>query len=107
MRRRLGPFHCCAGNSPEMNSLRAAGLLAVLFCSTPERIQPERASVDCDAGASITTAIAGLKAGDTLVVSGTCAETVVVPPETVGITIAGQGKATIRHPTGGNAVGSA
>jgi parallel beta-helix repeat protein len=85
----------------------AAAVLAVAFCWTPAKIRGESLTLDCDAGGSITRALADLKAGDILVVSGTCTESVVIPPEAVGITITGQGKATIRHPTGGAAVGSA
>lgn len=55
-------------------------------------------SIDCDTGASITKAISGLKAGDTLVVSGTCRESVLIPSDAIGITLNGQGKATIQHP---------
>ena len=57
-------------------------------------------SIDCDAGASMAQAISGLKAGDILVVSGTCKESVLIPADAVGITLTGQGKATIQHPGG-------
>lgn len=63
-------------------------------------------SIDCDTGASVSQAISALKPGDTLVVSGTCKESVLIPPEAVGITLTGQGKATIEHP-GGATVGPA
>jgi nitrous oxidase accessory protein NosD len=90
-----------------MSRTSAAAVLVVLICGAGRTLQSESVSVDCDAGGSITKALAGLHAGDTLIVTGTCAESVVVPPEAVGITITGQGKATIRHPTGGEATGSA
>ena len=50
--------------------------------------------VDCPS-ASLQAAIEKSRARDTLLVSGTCSENVVVHEEVVGITLDGQGKATI------------
>ncbi len=55
-------------------------------------------AVDCDAGNTITAALANVKPGDTVLVSGTCKEQVSVPPEIVRITLDGQKKTTIHHP---------
>jgi len=58
-------------------------------------------SVDCDSGASIGNAIITLPPGDTLLVSGTCAEHLVINGATGkfdGITLDGRGTATIRGP---------
>jgi parallel beta-helix repeat protein len=56
-------------------------------------------AVDCDAGSTIVATVRALvKAGDTLVVSGTCRENVAIPAEVVGITLDGQKRATIQHP---------
>jgi parallel beta-helix repeat protein len=57
-------------------------------------------TVDCDAGATIMGALANIKAGDAVMVSGTCNEHVNVAPEIARITIDGQKKTTIRHPGG-------
>lgn len=55
-------------------------------------------AVDCDAGGTIKAALASVKPGDTIQVSGTCNEQVSFTPEMVRITLDGQGKTTIRHP---------
>lgn len=55
--------------------------------------------VDCDKGAqSIGKGLHTLKPGDTLTVSGTCREFVAVTPDMAGITLDGQGTATIQAP---------
>lgn len=64
-------------------------------------------TIDCDAGGSIGKAIGGLNPGDTLLVSGTCKENVSIAPDVVGITLDGQGKATIQHPGAGSSSGPA
>lgn len=51
--------------------------------------------VDCNAGATVGAALARAKAGDELVVSGTCRENVLIPSTLHGITIRGAEKATI------------
>lgn len=58
-------------------------------------------SVNCNAGGSVGAALKTLKPGDTLLVSGTCVETVDVAGQTGqfdGITLDGQGTATISGP---------
>ncbi|MGH8649603.1 MAG: hypothetical protein ACREUP_09915, partial [Burkholderiales bacterium] len=60
-------------------------------------------SVDCDAGGSISAALANVKPGDTVLVSGTCKEQVSFNPELVRITLDGQKKTTIQHPGKGAA----
>jgi parallel beta-helix repeat protein len=57
-------------------------------------------TVDCDAGTTIGAALSRAQPGDTLLVSGTCKESVVIPAELVRVTLNGQGKATIRNPGG-------
>ena len=58
------------------------------------------ATVDCAAGQTITSALAGAKPGDTIMVSGMCKEQVYVQPEMARITLDGQKKTTIQHPGG-------
>lgn len=81
-------------------------LAACLFFLSPAS-EAATVTVDCDAGGSIGKAIAGLKPGDTLLVSGTCKENVSIAPEVVGITLNGQGKATIQHPGAASGSGPA
>lgn len=57
-------------------------------------------AVDCDAGNTITGALASVKPGDTVLVSGTCKEQITVHPEIVRITLDGQKKTTVQHPGG-------
>lgn len=52
-------------------------------------------TVDCGTGASIGPAIGKLTPGDVLLVLGTCRENVLIPSEINGVTVDGQGKATI------------
>jgi len=54
--------------------------------------------VDGDAGEKIQDKIAVAKPGDTILVSGTCRETVNIPSEVIRITLDGQGKAMIDAP---------
>ncbi len=53
--------------------------------------------VDCSSG-SLQAAIDKAKPGDTLLVSGTCKENLVIHEEVVRVTLDGQGKATINAP---------
>jgi parallel beta-helix repeat protein len=57
-------------------------------------------AVDCDAGNTISGALANIKPGDTVLVSGICKEQVNIAPEIVRITLDGQKKTTIQHPGG-------
>jgi nitrous oxidase accessory protein NosD len=63
--------------------------------------------VDCSAGETLAAALAAAKPGDTLTVRGVCKETVIIPAELTGITLNGQGAATISHPTGTTTPGPA
>jgi hypothetical protein len=54
--------------------------------------------VDCDKGQTIEEGLRALNPGDTLTVSGTCREFVVVPQEMERITLNGGGTATIQPP---------
>jgi len=58
--------------------------------------------VDCDAGEKIQDKIAAAKPGDTILVSGTCRETINIPSEVIRITLDGQGKAVIEGPAKGD-----
>ena len=57
-------------------------------------------TVDCDAGSTIGAALGRAQPGDTIFVSGTCKESVVIPAELVRVTLDGRRQATIRHPGG-------
>lgn len=57
-------------------------------------------TVDCDTGGAITSALAKAQSGDTILVSGYCKEHVNIAPEHMRITLDGQKKATIHHPSG-------
>lgn len=46
----------------------------------------------------IQTSLRSLRPGDTLAVTGTCRENVMIPPEATGITLNGQNRSTIQHP---------
>jgi len=59
-------------------------------------------TVDCDAGEKIQDKIALVRPGDTIVVSGTCSETIAIPAEVVRVTLDGQGKAVIQAPGSGD-----
>ena len=76
-----------------------AALLAGL-CLSALLANAATVSVDCDAGNTITSALGGIKPGDTVLVSGTCKEQVSIAPEIVRITLDGQKKTTIQHPGG-------
>jgi parallel beta-helix repeat protein len=60
-------------------------------------------SVDCDAGGSINAALANVKPGDSVLVTGTCREQVSFNAELVRVTLDGQKKTTIQHPGKGAA----
>jgi parallel beta-helix repeat protein len=86
-----------------------SGLIAALACLwlTPSPSRGGAVTVDCDAGGTLGAKLAGAKPGDTLLVSGTCKENVVIPAEVIGVTLDGGGKATIIHPGGGGTSGAA
>jgi parallel beta-helix repeat protein len=76
-----------------------AALLAGLWFAAP-LAHAATIAVDCDAGNTIATALASVKPGDTVLVSGTCREQVNIAPEITRITLDGQKKTTIQHPGG-------
>ena len=78
--------------------MKKIALLTGLCFST--LTQAATLTVDCDTGATIMGALANIKPGDTVMVSGACNEHVNVAPEIARITIDGQKKTTIRHPGG-------
>jgi parallel beta-helix repeat protein len=79
--------------------IRHAVLLAGLCFSAPFA-NAATVAVDCDAGNTITSALAGVRPGDTVLVSGTCREHVSITTEMARITLDGQKKTTIHHPGG-------
>ena len=70
-------------------------LLLALALSAAELTSATTANVDCNAGGAIGPALGKLRPGDVLLVQGTCRENVLIQSEINGITIDGQGKATI------------
>jgi parallel beta-helix repeat protein len=76
-----------------------AALLAVL-CLAVSFATAATVTVDCDAGNTVNGALANVRPGDTVLVSGTCKEQVSIAPHIVGITLDGQKKTTIQHPGG-------
>jgi len=58
-------------------------------------VQAATLAVDCDAGHTIGNALAKARPGDTVLVSGTCNENLIVQLEVSSITLDGQGRATI------------
>ncbi|HTD91231.1 MAG TPA: right-handed parallel beta-helix repeat-containing protein, partial [Burkholderiales bacterium] len=84
-------------------TIRAATAAAALFAGlwfSATWAHAATVTVDCDAGGTIMGALAGVKPGDTVMVSGTCKEHVSIAPELVRITLDGQKKTTVHHPGG-------
>jgi parallel beta-helix repeat protein len=75
-------------------SLILVGLLWLL--ASPG--QAATVKLNCSAKDTIGNAVKKLKPGDTLLVTGTCNENLVIPEETARIVLDGQGKATISGP---------
>src|SRR5688500_5250905 len=69
-------------------------LLALALCAAAPA-SAATITVDCNAGAAIGPALGNLQPGDVLLVQGTCRENVLIPSEINGVTVDGQGKATI------------
>jgi parallel beta-helix repeat protein len=86
--------------------VRLAAALACIWLTT-SLSGPARITVDCDAGGRIGDKLGSAHPGDTLLVSGTCKENVVIPAELVRITLDGRRKATIQHPGGSATSGAA
>jgi nitrous oxidase accessory protein NosD len=72
---------------------RSIFLALTLFAVAPT--SAATITVDCNTGAAIGPAIGKLKPGDVLLVQGTCRENVLIHSEINGVTVDGQGKATI------------
>ncbi len=82
-------------------------VLAAVFLglsSSPGRAQSGTHTVTCGPEKTIGQAIKMLKAGDTLLVSGTCNENLTIGQEVERITVDGQGTATINGDSSANAV---
>jgi parallel beta-helix repeat protein len=76
--------------------------LAAAFFLTVALSEAKVLKVTCSAKKGLNASIIKLKPGDTLAVTGTCNENVVIPAQIHGVTIDGQGTATINgiDPTG-------
>jgi nitrous oxidase accessory protein NosD len=70
-------------------------ILLALALFAPAPTSAATITVHCNTGAAIGPAIGKLKPGDLLLVHGTCRENVLIPSEINGVTVDGQGKATI------------
>lgn len=55
-------------------------------------------NVDCDVGETISNALVSVKSGDKILVRGICRESLLVPGSLTGVTLDGQGQATIVGP---------
>ena len=74
----------------------ALTVFAALLGTLSVQAQSAMQSVNCDNGGTIAGALPSLKPGDTLVVSGTCNESINILAEASRLTLDGQGKATIQ-----------
>ncbi len=81
------------------------GVLILTLGSLPSSGRAQTLTINCNAGGTIGGALSSLKPGDTLVVTGTCNESVVIPADIQRIVLDGQGKATISAPPSRDAVG--
>jgi len=81
-------------------AIRSLISFAALFWMLSSVGEAATIQVDCSS-ASLQAAIDKAKPGDTLVVSGTCKENLVIHEEVARITLDGQGKATIDGPDAG------
>lgn len=72
----------------------AIGTLPLLMSGPPA--DAATISVDCNAGGKLQAALNGAVSGDTILVTGTCNESVSVRDELVRLTIDGQGTSTVR-----------
>ena len=73
----------------------ARSILLSVALSAAAPISAATITVDCNTGAAIGPVLAKLKPGDVLLVQGACRENVLIPSEISGVTVDGQGKATI------------
>jgi nitrous oxidase accessory protein len=83
------------GKAKVLYALMVVVVGVVCWCAAGEAAT---INVDCAAGESITTTFHGASPGDTIVVSGTCNETVYIGSSPAYVTIDGQGSATIQTP---------
>jgi len=92
---------------PQESEIRVglAALACVWLGASP--LRPTAIAVDCNTGGTIGGALSSAKPGDTVLVSGTCRESVFIRPEATRIVLNGQGKATIQHPGGPTTPGPA
>ena len=77
---------------------KSTGLLLALVFLLPSLTVAANITVNCNAGASIGGALKTAKAGDTLLVSGTCLEHVEITEALDGLTLDGQNTTTISGP---------
>jgi hypothetical protein len=66
------------------------------YCGLLSQAAASTYKVDCDASESIQGKVAMAKAGDTILLTGMCTQSVRIPADVVGITLDGQSKAIIR-----------
>jgi parallel beta-helix repeat protein len=78
--------------------LSVLALMGVVLFSPSAAVNAQTLTVDCDAGQRLQTAIDQARPGDTVVVSGFCAENVLIGEDAARITLDGQGTATIHNP---------
>jgi parallel beta-helix repeat protein len=93
------------GDAMKKTKTIAAKLILVLagllwFLTSPG--EGATIKLTCSAKDTIGNAVKKLKPGDTLSVTGTCNENLVIPEETVRVVLDGQGKATINGPDTSN-----
>jgi parallel beta-helix repeat protein len=72
-------------------------ILGAIFWCSPAGLEAADRTLDCATG-TINAFLPRLRPGDTLIVSGTCNENVVIGSKFSGITLDGQGAATINGP---------
>ena len=83
---------------PKTIAAKGSLVLAGLLCFLTLPGEAATIKLTCTAKDTIGSAVKKLKPGDTLVVSGTCNENLVIPEETARVILDGQGKTTIRGP---------
>ena len=79
-----------------MQRLKRSGLYALAFCwLLPMAGYAQTSKLTCGHGKSIGESLKKLKPGDTLLVSGTCIENLLIPEEVLNVVLDGQGTAQI------------
>lgn len=84
-----------------MDGTKKAGIvtfIVLLFIgpTAPLKIGAETVNVDCNKGGAVAPILSRLKAGDFILVHGTCRENILIQAELQRITLDGQRKATIK-----------